>query len=325
MAKAIGSDRVANELRHRIGAERASITADIETYHTKDRPTGGERDLTWHLNHPQSLVQQSLRHHASKIRHLAAELAVLDPETEPVSARDQAREIFAALAAGKRAGDAHWWLAHEWDNFVRADTKRLGEIERSIAWVNEHFQEKGFAESQARLTELLAEQQKRQARLATIGYDAEDYPRKAAAVIEANGGVEHIVGCVRSVWEVMSQWLRPDPTLQAQRDALAEVDAKLARVSDPSSRLVRSLRMERDATAELVEAAEGILTDRRAAQARSLVERAARADEAAVKELTGLAGSVPAAFPEGFDKAFEVLRPNEAQLIGCLEVRLTEE
>src|SRR5262249_11872603 len=153
-------------------------------------------------------------------------------------------------------------------------------------------------ETKSRVADCLKEQKKRQGRLDTIGYDPTQWLALAAAAIEAAGGLEHLAGCVRSVWEGLGQWIRPDPTLETARALLADVEAKLARVSDPSSRLARSLRAERDVAAAQVEAIVEALTDRREAQARSLVERAARADENAVKELLGLAGSVPAAFPE---------------------------
>jgi hypothetical protein len=100
--------------------------------------------------------------------------------------------------------------------------------------------------------------------------------------------------------------------------------AKLAKV-DAASRLAVALRGQRDSAAAKVEAAIRSLTDRREAHARSLVERAARADEGGVQELVALAGSCPDAFPEGFATAFDVLRPSDDQLVGTLEVLLTGE
>jgi hypothetical protein len=137
-----------------------------------------------------------------------------------------------------------------------------------------------------------------------------------------------IAAAVRSAWEVSGKW-EADPSLfgalRSHRETLTEIEAKLARVSDPKTRLTVALQKERDAAAAQVKATEQAVSDRHEAQARALVERSARADEGAIKELTALVREVPAAFPENFATAFTVLQPSDEQLIGCLEVRLTGE
>jgi hypothetical protein len=133
------------------------------------------------------------------------------------------------------------------------------------------------------------------------------------------GGIEHLAACVRSVWEVESKWLEVDPAypkLGKARAMLAACEAKLSNICDATSRLARSLRAERDVAAAQVEATVEALTDRRFAQARALVERAARADEQAIKELVSLAAGCPGAFPDNFAAAFDCLTPSDEQLVG---------
>ena len=175
------------------------------------------------------------------------------------------------------------------------------------------------------MKEYLEEKRKYEGWLSTIGFDPAAWPAQAAAVIEAAGGVGHVVACVRAAWQVAGKWLEADGSfalLAAAREELAACTAKLAGV-DARSRRAAARRAERDAAAALVEATLRSLTGRREAHARSLVGRAARADAGGVAELTALAASCPDAFPEGFATAFDCLTPSDDQLVGALEVSLT--
>jgi hypothetical protein len=323
LADSLGADRVAAELRRKIHNERVRIRAEVAGFHAKKKVDGP--DPMWRLNHPKDVVE-SLGHNFRAVLKAQAELAGLDPAEQAPGASEEARAVFEALTSGARAGEVLGWLAYEWHGYKRTGTKKLAELESSVAWINSQFGERGFEESKARLAEVLKEQAKYHGQLATIGYDAEDYPRKAAAAIEAAGGIEHIAACVKASWQLASKWLEVDPsfsTLQAQREKVAEIEASLARI-DSETILAFAIHRQRDAATAQVEATVQAMTDRRQVAAKALVSRAAAADEQSVKELVALAAGCVDAFPDNFAKAFEVLRPNEAQLIGCLEVRLTE-
>jgi hypothetical protein len=220
------------------------------------------------------------------------------------------------------------YLARSWDGYVRADVERVAQLEATIGRIREAYQEGGFEDARARLEDRVRELAKHRGRLETIGYDPARWPANAAAVVDAAGGVDHIVACVQSAWQVSGKWLEADgsfPMLEAHRETLKGVEAKRAKVSDARSRLAVALRAERDAAAARVEATERAIEQRREAHAVSLVGRAAGADEGGIEELTALAVSCPHAFPEDFATAFEALKPSDEQLIGTLEVLLTGE
>jgi hypothetical protein len=324
LAAAVGSEKVAAELRRKIHDERVRIRAEVAGFHAK-QPVAGP-DPLWRLNHPKDVVK-SLGHNFRAVLKAQAELAGLDPSEQVPSASEEARAVFEALTSGGRGGEVLGWLAYEWHGYKRIGTKKLAELESSIAWINSQFGERGFEESKARLAEVLKDQAKYRRQLDTIGYDAEDYPRKAAAAIEAAGGLEHIALCVKASWQLASKWLEADPsfaTLQAQREKVAEIEASLARI-DSETILAFAIHRQRDAAAAQVEATVQAMTERRQAAAKALVARAASADEAAIKELTGLAAGCVDAFPEKFAAAFDCLRPSEQQLVGALEVKLIGE
>jgi hypothetical protein len=329
MAEATGAERAANELRRQLGIERGKIATTVEGLGTQEPPRPGVRDIDF--PHRQGLFSMAsqLGRHAQKVRALQAELSALDVSETVQSPRQQAREIFDALVSSPRLSDVRSYLSWWFEAYTSQSTKRLGELERTIGWLGETSQfEGGFEDARARLEDCCSQRRKHRVRLETIGYDPEDRRRNAAAAIAGAGRVDHIAACVRVSWQASGKWLEADPcysTLQAHREALAACEAKLAKASDAKSRRGVAPRRKRVAAAEQVEATIQFLTDRRQVAARSLVTRAAAADEDAVQELVSLAAGSPGVYPEGFAKAFEIQGPSDEQLVGTLEVLLTGE
>ena len=324
LAAAVGADAVIGELRRKIANERGQIASEIRGFHGKQKVSGPDPTSRW--AHPKSTLESIGPHFRAALR-LQAELAALDPSEPAPRPTEEARDVFQALTSGPRGREARGWLAGRWDSYRKVGQEKVAGSGRSIAWVHEQSRKRaqGFEHSQARLKEYLEEKRKYEGWLSTIGFDPAAWPAQAAAVIEAAGGVGHVVACVRAAWQVAGKWLEADGSfalLAAAREELAACTAKLAGV-DARSRLAAARRAERDAAAALVEATLRSLTGRRAAHARSLVGRAARADAGGVAELTALAAACPDAFPEGFATAFDCLAPSDDQLVGALEVSLT--
>ena len=324
LAEAIGEDRVADELRRRIAIERGRIAAAVAGFGREGPPHPGVGGLDFHRQNLFCMAPY-LGRQAREVRALQAELKTLDASEPVQSPREQAREIYEMLVATPRPGDVRGYLAWWFEAYVAQSTMRLEELGRTIAWFSETSQfGGGFEDARARLADCLEQKQKHEARLSTLGFDPAAF---AAAAIAGAGGIDDITSAVRSAWRLRSKWLEADPsypTLEAAREVLAGCEAKLSKVSDAGSRLAVALRKERNQALAQVKATERFLADRREAAARSLVSRAAAADEDAVKELTALAAGCPDAFPEDFAAAFEVLEPSDDQLAGVLEVLLCE-
>jgi hypothetical protein len=329
VAEAIGAERVASELRRQIEIERGKIAAAVERIGTQEPTRPGVRDIDPPCHQSLFSMESQLGRHARKVRTLQAELSALDVSETVQSSRQQAREVFDALVSTPRPGDVRSYLSWWFEAYTSQSTKRLEELERTIAWLGETSQfEGGFEDARTRLKDCLSQRNKHRVRLETIGYDPVDRRHNAAAAIAAAGGVDHIAACVRVSWQASGKWLEADPyhsTLQAHREALAACEAKLDKASDAKSRREVAPRRERTIAAEQVEATVLFLTDRRQVAARSLVTRAAAADEDAVQELVSLAAGCPGAYPEGFAKVFEVQEPSDNQLVGTLELLLTGE
>jgi hypothetical protein len=328
VTEAIGAERVASELRRQIEIERGKIAATIEKFGIQE-PRPGVSDID--APHRQGLFSMAsqLGRNARKVRTLQAELSALDVSKTVQSPRQQAREVFDALISTPSPGDVRSYLSWWFEAYTSQSTKRLEELERTIAWLGETSQfEGGFEDARARLKDCLSQRSSHRVRLETIGYDLEDRRRSAAAAIAAAGGVDHIAACVRVSWQASGKWLEADSyysTLQAQREALTDCEAKLAKASVAKSRRAVALRTGRAAAVGKLKATVQFLTDRRQVAARLLVTRAAAADEDAVQELMTLAAGCPGAYPEGFAKAFEVPKPSDDQLVGTLEVLLAGE
>jgi hypothetical protein len=329
MADAIGSERAASELKRHIGIERGKIAAAVEEFGTRESPRPDVSDNDSPPRQGLFSMASQLGRHARKVRRLQAELSALDASETVQSPRQQAREIFDALVSTPRSGEVRSYLSWWFEAYTSQGTRRLEELERNIAWLGETSQFKGgFEDARARLEDCLSQKSKHRARFEAIGYDPEGRRRNAAAAIAAAGGVDHLAARVRVSWQASGKWLEADPyypTLKARREALAACEANLVKASDGKSRRGASPLRKRAAAAEQVEATVRFVTDRRQVAARSLVTRAAAADEDAVQELVSLATGCPGAYPEGFAKAFEVQEPSDDQLVGTLEVLLTEE
>jgi hypothetical protein len=329
VAEAIGAERVASELRRQIAIERDKIAAAVERIGTQEPTQPGVRDIDPPCRQGLFSMPSQLGRHARQVRTLQAELSALDVSETVQSPRQQAREIFDALLSTPRPGEVRSYLSWWFEAYTSQSTKRLEELEQTIAWLRATSQvEGGFEDARARLDDCLSQRSKHRVRLETIGYDPEDRRRNAAAAIEAAGGVDHVAACVRVSWQASGKWLEADhyyPTLQAHREALGDCEAKLAKASDVKTRRGLALRKGHAAAVEKLKATVQFLTDRRQVAARLLVTRAAAAHEDAVQELVSLAAGCPGAYPEGFAKAFEVLEPSDDQLVGTLEVLLAGE